>query len=259
SQRFERQLYYGPILCIGCGACAQACPEGCHRLENGVHAFDRAACRLCLECAGACPSGAIELVGRAATVEELLAEIEKGRVYYDESGGGLTLSGGEPLAHFAFTRDLLTAARGRGLHTCVETCGFGPAGRFIEIVPLVDLFLWDLKDTDATRHEANTGAPLAPILANLRAVDASGCATVLRCILLAGVNLEDAHIRRIGEIAAELRHCGGVELLAYHSLGASKRERLGLPPQNEPALAPTPAQMDAARAWLRREFGLTVK
>jgi pyruvate formate lyase activating enzyme len=161
------------------------------------------------------------------SVAEVLAEVEADRVFYEESGGGLTLSGGEPAAQPDFARGLLAAARASGLDTCVETCGYGPAEVFESLVPMTGLFLWDLKDTDRARFLASTGGDLQAVLGNLRLVDSLGAPSVLRCILLAGHNLDALHIAGIATVFKGLRHCRGVELLPYHPLGGAKSEGLG--------------------------------
>jgi len=203
-----------------------------------------------MRCAEACPALALEATGREMTAEQVLAEVEKDRVFYEESGGGVTLSGGEPMLQFAFTRDILGAARSAGLHTCLETSGFGPLDTLLEIVPLVDLFLWDIKDTDPERHKRNTGAPLDAILRNLSVADNAGAAILLRCIVLQGVNLNNQHLDRLLEIRAGLKHCRGIELLPYHSLGDSKHQRLGIPNRSHPDWTPSEEQMAEARAYL---------
>ena len=266
SKAFHRELFYTPHLCIGCGNCADDCPAGAHAMTDGMHAFDRSRCISCLKCVERCPSRALEAAGREMTAEEVIAEVERDRVFYEESGGGMTISGGEPMAQFEFTREILRAAkRKRGLsqsgsgvdcplfrplHTCVETSGIGPVERYIEIAPLVDIFYWDLKDTDPDRHLANTGTALEPILANLRAVDEAGGATFLRCIMLAGVNMTEAHLDGIVATYRGLANCRGVELLEYHQLGDSKLERLGLKPRRDFSLVPDPERLAAAREYV---------
>jgi pyruvate formate lyase activating enzyme len=119
------------------------------------------------------------------------------------------------------------------------------------MAPIADLFLWDLKDTDPARHKANTGAPLEPLLDNLRLVDSLGAASVLRCILLAGINLEERHLERVAEVCRSLRNCRGVELLPYHPLGGSKAERLGRTSEAQPGWEPAPEAVERAAGALR--------
>ena len=254
SKASQPELFYTPHLCIGCGRCVDECPCGAQAMIDGRHAFDRSRCNVCLKCVDKCPTRALEAAGREMTVEEVIAEVERDRVFYEQSGGGITISGGEPMAQFEFTRELLGAAKQAGLHTCIETSGVGPAARCVEIVPLVDLFYWDIKDTDPARHLANTGAALEPILANLRAVDEAGGATFLRCIMLAGVNMTRDHLDGIIEVYRSLSNCRGVELLEYHRLGNSKLERLGIPARDDASLVPDPDELAAARRRVNAEL-----
>ena len=250
SQQAHKELFFSPAVCIDCGACDGACPNGSARDTLTGRIDGKNICRLCLACAGACPSGAIEVIGREMTAEEVLSVVEADRVFYEESGGGMTLSGGEPMAQFAFTRDLLTGARDRGISTCVETCGAGPRERFDEIAPLVDLFLWDVKDTDPDRHKRTTGAAPEPLVANLRAVDAAGAATVLRCIMIAGTTLDDSHLDALAALYRELDNCRGVELLPYHPFGQAKHVRLGQDAPDQTDSIPSPEALAAARQRL---------
>lgn len=256
SRSLGRQLFYTPGFCIACGRCIDVCSAGAHAIADGIHTFDRSRCRLCMSCTDACPALALETTGTEMTAAEVVAEIEKDRVFYETSGGGITLSGGEPMLQFEFTREILHASRAAGFHTCIETSGFGPVDRFLQIAPLVDLFLWDIKDTEPDRHKANTGADLDMILANLAAIDQAGSQTILRCIVLNGINLNDVHLDRLLEIRAGLKHCQAIELLPYHSLGDSKHERLGLSRQSESSWIPSDEQMADARTYLDSQRGI---
>ena len=223
----EPEVAFMPAKCIGCGNCFKLCVHGAHMMEDGGHVLVRAKCRRCGACAAECPTQALELVGRKMTVPEVLAKVVRDKPFYAASGGGMTLSGGEPMAQFEFTLDLLRAAKNEGLHTCVETSGFGPTKRFLELQTSVDLFLWDYKETDPQRHERFTGVKADGILANLQALDAAGAAIVLRCPVIPGVNDRDDHFAGIARTAEGLRNVREIQIEPYHPLGATKRSRLG--------------------------------
>jgi glycyl-radical enzyme activating protein len=226
SQQRERELSFIPDNCIGCGWCFESCPSKAHVLQNGQHVLLREHCNHCGTCAEKCYAGAIEVIGREATVDEVLAEVVRDQPFYDDSGG-ITLSGGEPMMQFDFTNALLGAARDAGLHTCLDTCGFAPLDAFLELLDRVDIFLYDLKDTDRKRHQQTTGVPLEPILANLKALDGAGGKTILRCPLIPGLNTDSPHLRKIADVANSLANVIAVDLHPYHPLGRSKIDRLG--------------------------------
>ena len=163
SQASGMEIFYLPEKCIDCRACAEVCAEDAHHFENDKHNLDRTNCVRCGECTLECYSGALERVGQEMSVEAVLAEVLQDLPFYHTSGGGLTLSGGEPLQQFAFTRALLQAAKEAGLHTCLETSGCSTRERFLDIAPLVDLFLYDIKETDAELHRQFTGVSNAAI------------------------------------------------------------------------------------------------
>jgi pyruvate formate lyase activating enzyme len=249
SQRRRPELGFDAAKCAGCRACAGACAQGVHAFDPaGRHlvAFDR--CIAAGACVAACPSEALRLYGGETTVDEIMRDVVKDRAFYEASGGGLTLSGGEPTVQLAFCLALLRAAKAAGIHTCVETCGFAPRESFEALAPLTDLFLFDYKDADGARHAANTGVSNERILDNLRWLHGQGAAIVLRCPLVPGVNDDDAHLRSIGALRRELPRLAGVDLLPYHEAGFGKYERLGRP---RPALGA--AAPDAARQaqWRR--------
>ena len=173
-----------------------------------------------------CPTEALKLAGRAMSVPEVMAEVLKDEPFYRNSGGGLTLSGGEPLARFDFTFALLEAAKKAGLHTAVETSGFAPWEHIKELLHVTDLWLWDVK-APPDRHEALTGVPAGPILENLAKLDASGAAIVLRCPLVPGVNDDESALRHIAATANNLSHVRQIDLEPYHPLGEGKGRELG--------------------------------
>lgn len=170
--------------------------------------------------------GPPETVGRAMTVDEVMASVRKDKPFYDSSGGGLTVSGGEPLAHFEFTRALLAAAKAEGMNTAVETSGFAPRGRFEALLPLVDLWLWDVK-APPDLHEKLTGVPAAPILDNLAFIATRGAEIVLRCPLVPGVNDSDAALAHIANLAETTPGVRRIDIEPYHPMGEGKNRRLG--------------------------------
>ena len=223
------QLAFTPTLCIGCGFCFRHCEHGGHVMEEDAHRLHREGCVACFCCVRECYSGALEVVGSDRTVEEVIAEVLRDRPFYKESGGGMTLSGGEPLAQPVFAEALLRRAKDEGLHTCLETSGAAPWEDLAALVPHVDCFLYDYKETDPERHRACTGQDNARILNNLRHLDDAGVPILLRCPIIPGVNLRDDHLQGIADLAGTLQNLQDVNIMGFHRLGEGKRERIGLP------------------------------
>ena len=160
------------------------------------------------------------------SVEKVMEEVMKDRVFYENSGGGITLSGGEPLSHFTFTAALLKAAKAAGLHTAIETSGFAPWERIGELQCAVDLWLWDVKAVPE-KYERLTGVPAQPILENLKKLDQAGAAVILRCPLVPGINDEDAALHHIAELANGLKNVQRIDLEPYHPMSEGKSRELG--------------------------------
>jgi pyruvate formate lyase activating enzyme len=252
-----RQLSYLAQHCIACGTCVEACPRGAHSLDTaGLHRFDRSRCETCGACVEGCWSGALEMVGRDATVAQVLAEVLRDRPFYEHSGGGLTISGGEPLAQLEFTAALLAAAKAEGLHTAIETCGLADWPACERLLGLVDLFLFDLKEMDEERHVTFTAGPLPPIVDNLRRLHDAGAAILVRLPLIPTLNARPDHLARVAELVRSLPRLLGVEIMPYHRLGEAKRERLGLPPA--PTIEPPSSDTVAQWAATLRELGVRV-
>jgi glycyl-radical enzyme activating protein len=250
------QLRFRADLCDGCLACAAACPAGVHRDADGHHALDRAACHGCAACVEACPAGALSMTGRRMSVDEVMGEVLRDVAYYARSGGGLTLSGGEPLAQAGFAGALLRAAHADGIHTCLDTSGFAPARVLRAVAADVDLFLYDYKATDPARHRALTGVGPERIVANLDWLCRHGARVALRCPLVSGVNDSPEHLAGIAALSARYPGLAAVEVLPYHALGRDKAEQLGF----RTALADLPTTDDSTVAgWLDalRRLGCT--
>ena len=227
SQDPGREISYSETRCIGCGRCVEVCPTGSHTLENGVHLFDRESCTRCGTCAEACYSNALESVGRRMNVTEVLEEVLRDEPFYKTSGGGMTLSGGEPLAQFEFSRQLLAAAKKSGLHTAIETSGYAPVGRLSELIELVDLFLFDIKESDTKLHSIYVGVVTDLIQRNLTDLDRCGAQIVIRCPIIPGLNDRSDHFRGIAEVANRLDHLEEIHVLPYHPLGRDKSAQIG--------------------------------
>jgi pyruvate formate lyase activating enzyme len=192
------------------------------------------------------------------TVDEVMAAVERDRPFYEESGGGVTFSGGEPLMQPAFLLALLRESKARGLHTAVDTCGFA-TGETLELIrPYVDLFLYDLKVMDDRLHRRFTSVSNGCILKNLEMLSRQGHALVLRVPIVPGVNDEDAAIGELGRFMAGLPHLARVDILAYHRTGAEKYSRLGRAYPLPDAQPPSEARM-AEIARQLQQFGVNVK
>ena len=254
----DPQLSFLADKCIGCGSCLEACTRGGHRLEEGRHILDRDRCVVCGACAAQCYARALEIVGHRMTVEEVVAVVLRDRPFYETSGGGITLSGGEPTFQIDFSEAVLQACKGHGLDTCIETCGQCESERLVRLQPYVDLFLFDFKETDPERHEAFTGESNARILANLRALYNDGARLRIRCPIIPGYNDRPDHFAGIAGLAHELPHIEGVEVMPYHPLGESKIERLGI--KEAERAAPESPDKATVASWLAqlREAGVPI-
>lgn len=227
GMRPDMELSFAGEKCIGCGYCFRACPNGCHVDAGGRHVLLRGRCAACGRCTEECFAQALECVGREMRVDEVMHEVLRDCPFYETSGGGLTVSGGEPLMQFDFAASLLRSARRAHVHTCLETCGYAPAEKVERISEWVDLFLYDFKETDPRKHREFTGVSNDRILDNLRLLHARGARIVLRCPLVPGLNDRPDHFDGIAELSRELPGMDGVELMPYHALGKSKLDRLG--------------------------------
>lgn len=247
-QRVGQEMLFYPQKCIYCGACVSACPAEAQILQP-ERRLERDRCRACGLCAEVCCTNALVPVAREMTAEEIVAAVRKDKAFYGEAGG-VTLSGGEALIHGDEVLSLLTACKEAGLNTAVETCGYFDRDLIPHLIPVVDLFLWDVKDTDDERHKAYTGVSNRRILANLRQVDALGGKTRLRCILVNGINTNEAHYAALAEIWMGLNHCEGVEFLPYHAYAGSKMVSLGLEDNGRVDWIPDGETVAAAKAYL---------
>ena len=222
------QLVYREERCIHCFSCVEACPNHAIQIIDGTPTILRDSCRLSGLCALVCQTKAREIAGKRLRVSDVMEEVEKDNIFYDESGGGVTFSGGEPYMQAAFLQNLLEACKEKGIHTAVETCGFVNAETLMATRPYVDLYLYDLKAIDNETHRKFTGVSNEIILKNLRQLSRSHNQVIVRFPVIPNVNDDDENVLRLGEFVLSLGSVKEIDVLPYHELGVEKYKRLGM-------------------------------
>ncbi len=225
--RPEPELVYRRTRCIDCGTCISACPESALYLasEGGIR-IDSQCCTSCGTCTESCPTKALEMMGEEISVRDLMKEIRKDIPFFDDSGGGVTFSGGEPLSQHEFLLEILHTCGNEGIHRTVDTTGFAPLQVVKKIAPLTDLFLYDLKMMDPEKHFKYTGVRNDLILSNLRALAAGGSEIFIRIPVIPGINDDLENITATAEFLRTLEGAFQVNLLPYHDYGKSKYSNL---------------------------------
>lgn len=214
SRNPDTQIFYTPSKCIGCRTCEKVCPKG-QEIRHSV------------ECAEACPSGCLELVGYERKADDILHEVLKDKAYYDNSGGGITLSGGEPLYQPDFAFEILEKAKDAGLNTAVETSGCGMLADYMRLLPVTDLFLWDVKLMDEELYGQYVGGSLGHVIHNLRALHQAGASIRLRLLYIPEIHERPNVFNATKALLAGFQDLP-YDVIPYHPLGNSKRERLGM-------------------------------
>lgn len=252
------EIAFHESRCIACGACVEVCPEQAQALSpEGERTFARDLCVRCGTCVEHCHAEALVMQGRDMSVDEVMQEVSQDAPFYRTSGGGVTVSGGEPLLQFRFVRALLEQCRERGYHTAVDTCGQVKWEVMEGVLPFVDLFLYDLKHADTFAHRKHTGALNEPILENLRRLSRAGAAIEVRMPIVPTVNDDRGSITAAAEILAELETLTCVRLLPYHALAGEKYRSVGR--ENEMAVVgeTNGEKMVEIAGWIRA-FGVEV-
>ena len=226
GQSYQNQLRLQGELCTGCGQCLDVCPRGAISLREGTVQVDRERCDACGACEGACWFGALTLWARRYTVSQLLAELLPDLAFYEQSGGGVTIGGGEAATFPHFCLPLMDALHLEGIHVAVDTCGYAVTEEQREVLRRADLLLFDVKGLDEGRHIRNTGRSNRPILDNLLALDALGKPTIIRCPVIPGYNRDE--MEQVADFLAGLSHVQRVDLIGYHEYGSVKYPQTGM-------------------------------
>lgn len=247
------QLSYDAGRCVGCLECVTVCPNGAHHTVAGRHAFDHSLCDACGRCVQVCQGDAVAIIGREMKVQDVVDVVDRDRRFYERSGGGVTLSGGEPMAQFEFTLAVLQALKAVGISTCLETCGMSSWDRYAAVRPLTDLFLFDYKATGEEDLQKMTGAIESVVMGNLKRLLDAGAKVVLRCPMVPTVNATDGHLQAIARLSEQFPSLEGIELMPYHNLGVAKGERVGWTNPIPNVSVPTDEE---TAAWLDRLHAL---
>lgn len=225
SQKLSPQIMFFKEKCKGCGSCLKRCPQKSIEFLEGYPITDESKCTLCGKCSDFCPNNARELVGKEITVKDLMKEIIKDEAFYDESNGGVTFSGGEPLVHADYLNNVLEVCKSKGIHTAIDTSGYATWEKFEKIVNNVDLFLFDIKHMNNEKHLKYTGVGNAIILENLKRLSKNGSNIYIRMPIIAGINDDDENINTAVDFISKLNIIQ-VNLLPYHKMGMDKYRRL---------------------------------
>ena len=242
------ELQYFQDRCISCGNCVPVCPESAHSMTDGAHAFDRERCTACGACADVCYPRALAMIGTRRDAADIVEIVLRDRAYYEQSGGGVTISGGEPLLQLEFTRAVLEGCRQEGVHTAIETAANVSWSRIERILSVTDLVMMDIKTMDSEAHRRATGAPNERILENATRLSQMGVPLIVRTPVVPGVNSDTESIRCIAEFVSGLDSVVSYELLRFHSMAASKYASLGRSLERISVQPPSTAEMASLAA-----------
>ncbi|NVM04080.1 MAG: glycyl-radical enzyme activating protein [Candidatus Helarchaeota archaeon] len=257
SQNKYPEILFSSVKCIGCGKCAEVCPEDAI-IKSDDKRINRDKCNLCLKCIETCYAEALEVAGKKMTVEEVIKEVEKDRPFYEKSGGGITVSGGEPLMQPKFLKELLKECKNRGINTAIETCGYVNWTTFNEVLEYIDLILFDLKHSDSNNHEELTGKNNNIIIENIKKISDLKKPMIIRFPLIPGCNDSIENIKRIGEFVKILDGVNEINIIPFHRLGESKYEKLDMKWTMHDVKPPEKDRLDEIKKILE-SYGLKVK
>lgn len=232
--------------CITCGKCAVVCRYGVHRWEEGVHKLNRTTCIACGECVKICPGDALRLTGCQMDAEEVLHETEKDLEFYRQSGGGVTLTGGEPLIWPEFCAEIGAGCRKKGISLAVETSGHVPWQNMKKVLPYVDVWLYDIKETDVHQFQKYTGGDINLVMENLYRLSLHGAPVCLRCPIIPGVNDRKSHFETLKKLYGFYENIRDIQIMPYHDIGEYKKEVYGLENMAQMFLVPGDSEV---RIW----------
>jgi pyruvate formate lyase activating enzyme len=251
SQALQTGVMLRETRCIACGACVEKCPEGAIARSAGRVTTDLDRCTRCGTCVPACPADARQVVGQETTLEHLVHQIERDIPFFEESGGGVTFSGGEPLLQPRFLEALLLACKEREVHTAVDTSGYANWLTLQRLAPVTGLFLYDLKLIDEAQHQRYTGVSNRLILSNLEKLSASGAAIILRFPVIPGITDTPHNLDGIATLARSLPGVQEIDILPYHRAALGKYSRLALDYRLEDIEPPSADHMAGIAHFLR--------
>lgn len=251
TQRFEKEMQVDREKCTGCGTCASVCPNGAVRMtEDHRPAWDPKACTFCGKCENFCPAGVREIVGREYTVKELTKELMKDQMFYEESGGGVTFSGGEVMSmDMDFILAMAKELKRQDVTLTIDTCGYVPYERFEKLLPYVNTFLYDVKVMDPELHKKYMGTDNKLILENLIRLSQDGARIYIRIPTIKEVNGNEENMKEtIAFLKQHDIHPAGVNLLPYHDTGSGKYAKLDMEYKGTDLHAPDKEEMEALAA-----------
>jgi len=249
------QILFKKNMCANCGACTKVCPAGIHTLNNGIHEVKRNNdCTGCRKCKDVCPHAALEIAGEMKSLSELLHMVREDAMFYEMSGGGVTLGGGECTMQAEAAKNLLMACKQEGINTAIETCGYAKPEKLLEMAEYVDLFLFDIKHMNPERHSELTGVSNDLILYNLTELLKHRHHVTIRMPMLKGMNDSQDEIRKVIEFLSPYKdypNFKGIDLLPYHKLGVNKYNQLDQVYPIEGDASLTAAEIDRIEEWIK--------